>query len=113
MFRKRPRGKKKQWQLDIAKERIYILFTQAEKKFKADHSLSDRYVEIARDISKKFNIPIPRELKRRFCKKCGSYLVYGANARQRVNSQKQYVIITCLGCGQKKRIPYVREKNKK
>ncbi len=107
MFIKRPRGKKKQWQIDIARERIRILFSQAEIRYPTDPDLSDRYVEIARAISRKFNIPIPRELKRRFCKGCGRYLVYGSNARQRVNSEKGYVLITCTGCGHKKRIPYI------
>ncbi|MEA2004367.1 MAG: ribonuclease P protein component 4 [archaeon] len=113
MFKKRPRGKKKTWEVDIANERIQILFAQAEKRFKTDPKLSDRYVEIARDISTKLNVSIPRELKRRFCRNCGAYLVYGANARQRVNSEKQYVILTCLKCGQKKRIPYVNEKKER
>ena len=112
VFKKRPRGKKKLWQIDIAKERMYILFEQADRRFKTDPALSDRYVEIARDISTKLNVPIPHELKRRFCKNCGAYLVYGANARQRVNSEKQYVIMTCLKCNHKKRIPYTDEKKK-
>ena len=113
MFKKRPRGKKKAWEIDIAKERIQILFNQADIRFKTDPGLSDRYVEIARNISTKINVPIPRELKRRFCKECGAFLVYGANARQRVNSEKQYVILTCLKCGHKKRIPYVKEKKER
>ena len=113
MFKKRPRGKKKTWEIEIANERIQILFAQAEKMFSTDPGLSDRYVEIARDISTKLNVPIPRELKRRFCRNCGAYLVYGANARQRVNSEKQYVILTCLKCNQKKRIPYVKEKKER
>ena len=113
MFRKRPRGKKKTWEIDIAKERIHILFDQADNRFKTDPGLSDRYVEIAKSISTKLNVPISRELKRRFCKECGAFLVYGANARQRVNSEKQYVILTCLKCGHKKRIPYLREKKER
>ncbi len=113
MFRKRPRGKKKAWEIDIARERIQILFDQADKRFKTDPDLSDRYVEIAKSISTKLNVPIPRELKRRLCKECGAFLVYGANARQRVNSEKQYVILTCLKCGHKKRIPYVKEKKER
>ncbi len=112
VFKKRPRGKKKEWQVDIANERMYILFEQADRRFKTYPNLSDRYVEISRNISTKLNVPIPRELKRRFCKNCGAYLVYGANARQRVNSEKQYVIMTCLKCNQKKRIPYTDEKKK-
>ncbi len=113
MFKKRPRGKKKTWVIEIAKERIQILFAQAENMASTDPGLSDRYVEIARDISTRINVPIPRELKRRFCRNCGAYLVYGANARQRVNSEKQYVILTCLKCNQKKRIPYVKEKKER
>lgn len=112
VFKRRPRGKKKTWQVEIAKERMYILFEQADRRFKTDSDLSDRYVEMARNISTKLNVPIPRELKRRFCKNCGAYLVYGSNARQRVNSEKQYVLMTCLRCNHKTRIPYTAEKKK-
>ncbi|NOQ55689.1 MAG: ribonuclease P [Nanohaloarchaea archaeon] len=112
VFKKRSRGKKKTWQVEIAKERMHILFDQADRRFKTDPDLSDRYMEIAKKISTKLNVPIPRELKRRFCRNCGAYLVYGANARQRVNSEKKYVIMTCLRCSQKKRIPYVAEKKR-
>lgn len=97
------------WQLDIARERIDILFKQAEKMFKEDPKLSDRYVEIARKIGMKFNVPIPAKYKRRVCRKCRHFLVFGRNARQRVSSEKKYVLITCLDCGERHRIPYVRE----
>lgn len=112
MFKKIPRGKKKAWQTEIARERIVILFKEAEKRFKDKPDLSDRYVKIARNIGMKFNVSIPKELKRRFCKKCLSFLVYGKNARQRINSEKKYVLITCIKCGHKQRIPYAKKANK-
>lgn len=107
---KRRSYKKPTWQIQIAKERIEILFKQAEKEFKEHPELSNRYVELARNISMKFNVPIPYYLKRKFCKKCKKYLVYGKNARQRVRSEKKYVLITCLECKNKMRFPYSKKK---
>jgi len=94
----------------IALERIEILFKQAEKQA-MQHNLSraSRYVELARKIGMKYNIPFPRSLKRRFCKHCLSYLLPAANCRIRMNRGK--VTVTCENCGKITRIPYLREKN--
>lgn len=80
----------------IALERIKILFGRAELEFEPHPELSHRYVEIARKISMKVNVPIPREFKRRFCKRCKHYLVPGRNCRVRVSNRVKY---TCLDCG--------------
>lgn len=101
---KRKHSKKPEQIRRIAKERIGGLFAMAEEIFKKDSKLSDRYVEIARKISTKYKMRIPRELKRRFCKKCGSYLVPGANCRVRLTGKK--VVTSCFRCKNYSRIPY-------
>jgi ribonuclease P protein subunit RPR2 len=81
---------------EIAVERMKILFSRAEAEFGEHPELSNRYVELARKISMKVNVPIPRELKRKFCKKCNHYMVPGKNCRVRIGSRVRY---TCLDCG--------------
>lgn len=109
-FKKRKTRKKPTEHIQIAKERIDILFEQAEKEFHTHPELSDRYVQIAQKISTKYNVPIPQKHKKRVCKHCKTYLVYGANARIRINSQKKHILITCLNCGKKKRYKYTKPK---
>lgn len=104
-FRKRSRKKPSEL-LDIANERIAILFSRAEEEFALHPELSNRYVEIARDIAKKFNIHIPLELRRRFCKKCGSYLVPGKNLTVRLLSKEKKVLSVCGVCSDEKKVPY-------
>ncbi len=101
--------RKPSWQLDIANERIKILFGLADKEFPKRPDLSKRYVELARRVGTKFNISMRPEHKARFCKKCGEFLVYGKNARHRLVSEEHKVEITCLSCEAKRTIPYVRE----
>ncbi|MFH0874411.1 MAG: ribonuclease P protein component 4 [archaeon] len=96
-------NKKPAEEKNVAKERIIILFEQAKLKFHEDSKLSDRYVVLARKISMKYKVRIPRELKRMFCKHCSKYLVTGANCRVRLNDGK--VVYYCFGCKNYMRFP--------
>ncbi|MBI4448294.1 ribonuclease P [Candidatus Woesearchaeota archaeon] len=92
----------------IAKERIESLFSSAEKECSKHPERSNRYVEIARSIAMKFRVKLPSKLKRRFCKKCNSFLVPGKNCRVRMKSGK--VVYTCLNCAEVVRLPHLKEK---
>jgi ribonuclease P protein subunit RPR2 len=105
----RIRSKPPSWQR-IARERISILFKQAEKEFKKHPERSKRYVELAKKIGMRYNVRIPKNLRRRFCKKCFSYLKPGVNCRVRTSKSRQSVVVTCLVCGFVSRQPYIREK---
>ena len=94
-------------------ERIRRLFEQAEKEFKKHPERSKRYVQLARKIAMRYNIQIPQTLRRRFCKKCNSYLVPGQNCQVRTSAKQRAVIIKCLECGNLTRHPYRREKANK
>ena len=98
-----PKSKQK----EIAKERIKILFQQAEEVFSSNKSLANRYVTLARKIAMKVKLHIPLELKRKFCKHCYKFLMPGVNSRIRTRDGK--VIISCLECKKFTRIP-VRKK---
>ena len=94
----------------IAKERILILFHQAEDSAKrGDQKLAQRYVQLAKAIGMKAQLPIPRMLKRRFCKKCYSFFIPGKTVRVRTQKKDKRVTYTCLVCGNVQRYPFVRE----
>lgn len=90
-------------QKSIAKQRIDILFSQAERIFNEDKTLANRYVQLARKIAMKLRLRMPGNLKRRYCKFCYSYLQPGVNSRSRIRQGK--VIISCFECKKFMRIP--------
>ena len=107
--RKEQREKKK-----IALERIDVLFNLAERVFAYDKELANRYVEIALAVQQKAKVRMPRKWKRRYCKKCHSFLVPGVNARVRLRQKRMsHVVIKCLECGHIMRYPYLREKKER
>ncbi|MBI2579084.1 MAG: ribonuclease P [Candidatus Aenigmarchaeota archaeon] len=93
---------KPEYQLKIARERIQILFDEAEHA--EDPKLAKRYIELARKIGMRYNVRIPRDLKRKYCRHCGAFLRYGANARHSV--RKGVVTIKCFSCQSEMHYPY-------
>ena len=95
---------RKKIQKKIAKRRIIRLFTLAENYALSGRlKLSDRYVYLARKISMKYLVPIPKEFKRRFCKHCYHYLLADTNCRIRIHRGR--LIIHCDNCKKFTRIP--------
>jgi len=90
----------------VAQERIEVLLHQAEEVLPQDVELSKRYVGLAKKISKRTKVRIPREKKHYLCKNCGQPLVLGKNARVRLSPVNSRIIISCLGCGAIRRYPY-------
>ncbi len=72
------------------------LFDEAKEQFSKHPELSNRYIKLARNAAMKVNLRIPRELKRKYCKHCYSYLVPGKNSRVRIH--KSRVIYYCFNC---------------
>ena len=60
--------------IDIANERMNILFFMAKKEFSNNPNRSHRYVSLARKISKKYNTKIPENWRRSYCKNCYKFL---------------------------------------
>jgi len=94
-------------QIRIAKERIDILFKEAEKTAKERPDLAKRYVRLAKKIGMRYNIRLGK-LKRRFCKHCFSYFVPGVTCSQRLRKGK--VTIKCFSCNKTIRYPYKTRK---
>lgn len=96
----------------IARERIRILFDEAEKAgLEGRLDRADRYVELARLIGMRYNVPIPRDLKSFMCRKCGAYLLPGETSRVRIRGTR--VATTCLRCGHVRRVPFTRERKER
>lgn len=94
---------------DLARQRMQRLFYLAHEEHSQHPDRSDRYVAIARRISTRLRVRMPRELKRLFCKHCGCYLPAPA---RRVRLRDGMVTVTCLRCGVVVRYPY-RVSNRK
>lgn len=105
------RGRKKPeaWQ-KIARERIEILFQEAEAALEKHPERARRYVSLAKRIGMRYNVRLTREMKSKFCGKCFSLLRPGVNCRIRLRKDRQAVVVTCLECGSVSRHPYIREK---
>jgi ribonuclease P protein subunit RPR2 len=88
--------KKPDKQVKIAKKRIEFLFEGAKNSFKKDSKLSDKYIRLARKIAMKYKTKLSSELKKRFCRNCGKYMVQGVNCRVRIH--KHRIIYYCLNC---------------
>jgi ribonuclease P protein subunit RPR2 len=98
----------------IAQQRIQILFQQARKVYHDNPQLSSRYIANARKIAMAVKIPLPTLYKRQICKKCNALLVQGNNCRIRIRQKREpHVVITCLSCGHKTRIPLKKKKEEK
>ncbi len=101
-------SKNKKIQKNIAKKRIEHLFELSERYALSNRfELSNRYVQLARKISMKYLVPIPKKYKRSFCKHCYSYLLPGINSRVRISRGK--IISYCFECKKFTRFP-LREK---
>jgi len=93
----------------IAHERIDILFGLAEREAsRGNQTRANRYAGLAAKIGMRYNVHLPRQYKRRYCRKCHAFLVPGKNCRIRVARGK--VTMTCGVCGDVRRFPYVRER---
>lgn len=89
---------------DLATERIQRLFELADVEYSSNPTRSNEYISLARKIGMRYLVRFPRELKVRFCKSCGSYLVPGGNCRIRLKGR--YMTVTCLKCGNVRRYIY-------
>jgi ribonuclease P protein subunit RPR2 len=90
----------------IARQRIEALFQKAKSVYHDDPQLSRRYVATARKIAMAAKIPLPSMYKHQVCKSCHMLLVPGDNCRVRIRQKREpHVVITCLGCGCKTRVP--------
>ena len=97
------KGKPK-WVKKMVLQEIKAFFDRARTAFKTDRRFANEHVRKARRLSMKFKVKLPRELKRRFCKHCYSYLMPSVNLRVRTKNGK--VVYYCLECKRFTRFRY-------
>jgi len=96
--------KNKKIQKTIARSRINQLSLLAEEYALSGRlNLANRYVDLARKISMRYLVPMPKEFKRRFCKHCYQYLLPNVTCRFRIHRGK--LVIYCHNCKNYTRIP--------
>jgi len=89
----------------IARERISILLNQALKVYRDYPWLADRYVDLARRLSMRYKVRIPKPWRLLICRKCKRLMIPGFSARVRVRQRREpHIAFTCLRCGRVKRI---------
>lgn len=102
---KRNRAERPAALTSLIRERISILLSLAEKELKPHPKRSRRYVSLARKLSRRYNVRLPRTEKMRFCKKCGMPLVAGITASVRLNAREGFILYHCR-CGNTTKVPY-------
>ena len=75
-------------------KQIKSLFTHAKKV--KNKQLAIKYIKKARQIAKRNNIRLPKNLRRLFCHKCNN-LFSGKTSQRRIKHNK--ISIKCLVCG--------------
>mgnify|MGYP000085342220 CR=1 FL=1 len=96
---------------DLAEQRIIRLLRMADEAYLREPELAMRYGELAKRISLRTNVRIPKEWRWRFCKRCGGFLYPGVNAEVRAKGKRMpHLVIRCGLCGAIRRVPYLREK---
>ena len=90
----------------IASQRVNTLFQLANKTYKQDPQLAQRYAYLARKIAMAAKIRLPKQYRLQICRHCKSFIQAGANSRIRIQQQREpHIVITCLNCGKHMRIP--------
>ncbi len=103
------KGRRTKEMVEMAGERIDILFQQAEKAaLSGRHDRARRYVELARKIGMRYNVRIPQKYRMHYCRKCNSFLIDGVTAEYRLNNGK--ITVTCMNCGNVYRHKYCNKK---
>src|SRR5512136_2822448 len=103
----RKQNGKKQVCRMIAQRRIRYLFSVAETcGLEGKLTLSDRYIQLARKISMKYLVPIPKEYAYLFCKHCYSFQIPTQTCRVRIH--RGMIVSYCTHCKRFSRRPLHR-----
>ena len=98
--------KKKKKKSDLKKHIYKMILDLLNMSLKND-DFAKEYVNLAMKLSKKFNVKIPLNIKRKICKKCNRYFNPGI-----VRIKKGYIIYKCPYCGFEKWIKIENLKRK-
>jgi ribonuclease P protein subunit RPR2 len=98
-------GRRTKEMVGIAKERIRILLSLAEREIlrNKNYTRAQRYVILARNIGMRYNVRMEKYFRNKICRACNSYLISSATSHVRCQGGK--VITQCKICGNITRIP--------
>ena len=98
----------------IAKQRIDILFKQADNIGKTNPTLATQYIKTAQKIAMSARFPLPPKHKHRICKHCKTLHITGHNTQIRIQQKREpHIVTTCLNCGYNTRIPIKTRKKER
>lgn len=89
----------------IAKERISILDSLSVESASSDPALSKYYTKLMQCMSSHFKVGAPKG-GIPICKRCGTRMVPGANAKVRLCSSEKYAAYICSTCGYERHLHY-------
>lgn len=84
----------------LAKERIEILWEQAQEVALEKPKLARSWVITAKHIARKARIKLPSRISRKICRNCGTIFLHERDFRVRIrNNRATHVTVTCKHCG--------------
>jgi len=90
--------RKPEYQVRIAKERISILFGEAQT---AEDDLARRYIRLAKKIGMRYNVKIAPEMKRAYCRHC-----FTPFKQSRTKLKSGFLVRRCRFCGKTSRLRF-------
>ncbi|VVB66721.1 Ribonuclease P protein component 4 [Candidatus Gugararchaeum adminiculabundum] len=100
----RERSKRPDKLMQLLRERVDILHKLARECVKTNPQRAKRYVSLARKLCTRYNLRLPKDLKRSFCKKCYTIWIPGYNLNVRIRSKEKLAEYSC-SCGAIFRFP--------
>jgi ribonuclease P protein subunit RPR2 len=96
------------------KKNINRLITSSFQLDKNEFMFAKNYIKIAKNMSSKTKIKIPKIYKRFICRRCSIPLIPGRTLRVRIKVRRQkHMVYTCLECGLTRRYIIRRSDNEK
>ena len=97
----------------FALRRVERLLDFAVKHYGSYPEYAVAAVRTAQRIAMHYRLRLPPELRRRFCRRCGTPFTGAGTFRVRVRSRRStHVVVRCMACGFMRRYPLGREKLK-
>ena len=89
---------------NTTKDAIAILLAQAEENTASHPDRTKRYIEMLWALVKKYKIRLTKDQKKKFCRKCLSFLIVNGNAKAIFDAKHNSFYLKCGKCGNTRRI---------
>ncbi|MCB9362607.1 hypothetical protein H6504_04170 [Candidatus Woesearchaeota archaeon] len=92
---------------DVIVKQMRLLFGLAQQHLQR----SGYYVKMVKRLNTRFKIKVPADIKKRYCKHCGTMWTFEKNVR--VRTQKGKLVYYCLECKHFTRMPFYKERKER